>query len=160
MMSIPVQCTYEIHENPPAAAAQCGINGLSKNMGTVSDVLAEDMSMLCVDSPLHRQEDVKPEEKVATLLTLDSSPGRDDHLGRDRTRVGVGKHSFFTMACYVAFIFLLFFIMDPHGMAILPGLQQHTHNINQPHYNTVDTRVSNSPGLRVLNKFCVEGKSR
>lgn len=102
MMSIPVQCTHEIHENPPAAAAQCAVNGLSKNMGTVSDLLAEDMSMLCVDSPLHRQEGVKLEEKVAPLFTvdpLDSSPGRADHLGRDRTRVGVGKHSFFTMAC-------------------------------------------------------------
>lgn len=105
MMSIPVQCTHgipaHVHENPRAraaaaaaahdAAARCGFNELSKNMGAVSDLLVEDMSVLCVDSPLHREEEgVKLEQKVAPLLTLDpldSSPGRADHLGRDRTRM-------------------------------------------------------------------------
>ncbi|XP_040014899.1 uncharacterized protein zgc:113184 isoform X3 [Xiphias gladius] len=116
MMSIPVQCTQEIpayfHEKPrplTAAAhnleAQCDFNRYSRNMGIFSDALVEDMSKLCVDLPLQRKGDGKLEQKVAPLLTLDSSrrrgassnesknPGQADHPSRDRTlhtaRVGV-----------------------------------------------------------------------
>ncbi|XP_040014898.1 uncharacterized protein zgc:113184 isoform X2 [Xiphias gladius] len=108
MMSIPVQCTQEIpayfHEKPrplTAAAhnleAQCDFNRYSRNMGIFSDALVEDMSKLCVDLPLQRKGDGKLEQKVAPLLTLDSSrrrgassnesknPGQADHPSRDRT---------------------------------------------------------------------------
>ncbi|XP_022600599.1 uncharacterized protein LOC111221498 [Seriola dumerili] len=108
MMSIPIQCTHEIpvyvHVKPQpltAAAhnpdAQCGVHHLSRNVGTFSDLLAEDMSKLCVDLPLQRKEEGKLEQKVAPLLTLDCSkwqgasssgskhPGQADHPGRDRT---------------------------------------------------------------------------
>ncbi|KAM8756788.1 uncharacterized protein AB9X84_009875 isoform 1-T9 [Acanthopagrus schlegelii] len=85
MMSIPVQCTQEIPacllENPQpltatahSAAAQCCVfDRLSRNVGTFSDLLAEDMSKLCMEGP-HRTK-VKQEsgQSVAPLLTVDSS---------------------------------------------------------------------------------------
>lgn len=92
MMSIAVQCTHEIpaypHEKPKPLtaatqnpAAQCGTNRLSRNVGTFSDLLAQDMSKLCVD-----MTSAKAEQTETFLLTLDSSesknPGKD-HLGRD-----------------------------------------------------------------------------
>lgn len=94
MMSIAVQCTHEIpvypHEKPEPLtaatqnpAAQGGIDRLPRNVGTFSDLLAEDMSKLCVD-----MTSVKAEQKQMFLLTLDSSsesknPGKN-HPGRDR----------------------------------------------------------------------------
>ncbi|XP_030276019.1 uncharacterized protein LOC115583378 isoform X2 [Sparus aurata] len=63
MMSIPVQCTQEIPacllEYPQPltatahnAAAQCCVaDRLSRNVGTFSDLLAEDMSKLCMEGP-------------------------------------------------------------------------------------------------------------
>ncbi|XP_044034420.1 uncharacterized protein zgc:113184 [Siniperca chuatsi] len=82
MMSIPVQCTQEIpvylHEKPQPLtatahnrAAQCG--SLSRNVGTFSDLLTEDMSKLCVEEPRQRKEDGKLEQKVSPLLSLDPS---------------------------------------------------------------------------------------
>ncbi|GAA6215635.1 uncharacterized protein LOC108898926 [Lates japonicus] len=106
MMSIPVQCTQEIpvyfREKPQPLtqnpAAQCGADCLSSNVGTFSDLLAEDMSRLCVDAPHRKKEDGRLEQNVAPLLTLDSSrwqgassnelknPGPADHPSRERTR--------------------------------------------------------------------------
>ncbi|XP_018554577.1 uncharacterized protein zgc:113184 [Lates calcarifer] len=106
MMSIPVQCTQEIpvyfREKPQPLtqnpAAQCGIDCLSSNVGTFSDLLAEDMSRLCMNAPHRRKGDGELELNVAPLLTLDSSrwqgassnelknPGPADHPGRERTR--------------------------------------------------------------------------
>ncbi|KAI3370223.1 hypothetical protein L3Q82_025012 [Scortum barcoo] len=108
MMSIPIQCTQKIpaylHEKPqPLTArghnseAQCGISRLSRNAGTFSDLIAEDMSKLCVDVPCQRKEDGNLEQKVAPLKSLDplrwqgassnvsKNPGRADHLSGDRT---------------------------------------------------------------------------
>ncbi|XP_073324538.1 uncharacterized protein [Pagrus major] len=85
MMSIPVQCTQEIPacllENPQPltatahnAAAQCGVaDHLSKNVGTFSDLLAKDMSKLCMEGPRRikvNQELVQP--TFAPLLSMDS----------------------------------------------------------------------------------------
>lgn len=94
MMSIAVQCTHEIpaypHEKPQPLtaatqnpAAQCGIDHLSRNVGTFSDLLAEDMSKLCVD-----MTSVKAKQTETLLLTVDSSsesrnPGKN-HPGGDR----------------------------------------------------------------------------
>ncbi len=116
MISIPVQCTQEIpaclHEKSQPltatahnSAAQCGIGRLSRNVGTFSDLLAEDMSRLYVDVPCQRKEDGNLEQTVAPLKSLDPSrlqgasssvsknPGRAGHLSGDRTmhtvRVGV-----------------------------------------------------------------------
>lgn len=116
MMSIPVQCTQEIpvyfHEKPQPmtatahnSAAQCGLSGLPRNVGAFSDLLAEDMSKLCVGVSCQRKEDVNLEQKVTPLKNLDPSrwqgasssvsknPGQADHLCGDRTmhtvRVGV-----------------------------------------------------------------------
>ncbi|XP_070759239.1 uncharacterized protein [Enoplosus armatus] len=106
MMSIPIQCSQEIpaylHEKPKPLtatahnpAAPCGC--LSRNVGTVSDLLAEDMSKLCVEMPRQRKEARKLEQKVAPLLSLDSlrwqgtsssaskSLSQADHPGGDRT---------------------------------------------------------------------------
>ncbi|XP_070699872.1 uncharacterized protein [Pempheris klunzingeri] len=80
MTSIPVQCTHEIpvylHESPlllEATGTQRGGNCLCGNAGTFSDLLAEDMSRLCVDVPRQRKEDGTLEQKVAPLLGMDSS---------------------------------------------------------------------------------------
>lgn len=109
MMSIPVQCTQEIpvyfHEKPqPLAAAahnpaaQCGIDCLTRNVGTFSNLLAEDMAKLSVDMPHQRKEDGMLAQKAAPLLSLDSlrlpgassneskTPSQADRFGRDRTR--------------------------------------------------------------------------
>lgn len=83
MMSIPVQCTQEIpeypHEKPQPLtatalnpAAKCGVDWLSRNVGTFSDVLAEDMSKLCVDGPHQKKQDQELAQNVAPLLSLDS----------------------------------------------------------------------------------------
>lgn len=115
-MSIPVQCTQEIpvyfNEKPqplaaaaPSPSAQCGIDHLTRNMGTFSNLLAEDMAKLSVDMPHQRKKDGMSEQKAASPLSLDSlgwqgassneskTPGQADHPGRDRTlhilRVGV-----------------------------------------------------------------------
>ncbi|XP_071351465.1 uncharacterized protein [Trachinotus anak] len=108
MMSIPVQCSQEIpvyfHEKPQprtAAAhnleAQCGVDHLSRNVGTFTDLLAEDMSKLCMDLRLQSKEDGKLQQRVAPMLTPDSSrwqgasscesknPAQADHPVRERT---------------------------------------------------------------------------
>ncbi|XP_035518372.1 uncharacterized protein zgc:113184 [Morone saxatilis] len=76
-------------------AAQHGVDRLSRNVETFSDVLADDMSKLCVDVPRQRNEDGELEQKVAPLLSMDSSKWRGasssvsknvgaDHLNGDR----------------------------------------------------------------------------
>lgn len=115
MMSIPVQCTQELptslNVRPPQltftvrnTAPQRGVDRLSPNVGTFSNLLAEDMSKLCVDVPRHEMEDGPLEQMVAPLLSLDfmgwqgasssvsNHPGNTDHQSRDRTKhtVGVG----------------------------------------------------------------------
>lgn len=82
-MSIPVQCTQEIpaylHEQPQPLtaetqnpAAQSGIDRLSRNVGTVSDFLSEDMSKLCVNKPRQRAQDAKVEQRAPFLAAVDS----------------------------------------------------------------------------------------
>ncbi|XP_042352999.1 uncharacterized protein zgc:113184 isoform X2 [Plectropomus leopardus] len=80
MTSISIQCTQEIpvslHEEPQPLTAtalnpQCGINRLSRNVGTFSDLLAEDMSKLCVEGARQRKEDGAVEQTVVPLLSLD-----------------------------------------------------------------------------------------
>ncbi|XP_035004346.1 uncharacterized protein zgc:113184 [Hippoglossus stenolepis] len=103
MMSIPFQCSQAIpvripeKPQPMTVAPQCCNHQVSRNVYSFSDLLAEDMSKLCMDLPLRREEDGKLEPKVAPLSTLDSSrwhgaltsdsnnPGQADHRGRDRT---------------------------------------------------------------------------
>lgn len=107
MMSIPVQCTQEtptyLHEKPHLTAtvanpaAKCGVDCPSRNVGTFSDVLAEDMSTLRVDGPRQKKENQELAQHVAPLLSLDSLkwPGpssgvsknqlQADPLNRDRT---------------------------------------------------------------------------
>lgn len=70
LMSIPVQCTQQIpvypHEKPKTAhnpAAQCGVDPLSRNVGTFSDLLTEDMSKLCMNVAYQRKDDGKVEQK-------------------------------------------------------------------------------------------------
>ncbi|AWP03041.1 Hypothetical protein SMAX5B_014369 [Scophthalmus maximus] len=106
MMSISVQCSQEIpvyfHENPQPLTAAANN---PTNVGTLSDLLAGDMSKLCMDFPLRRKEEWKLEQKVAPLSSLESSrwqgassnesknPVQADRPGRDGTlhtaRVGV-----------------------------------------------------------------------
>lgn len=80
-MSIPVQCTPEIPtyvlEKPlPLAAtahnpvAQCGVQSSSKNVGTFSDLLAQDMFKLCVDG--HGKDDRKSHPNPSSLLAQDA----------------------------------------------------------------------------------------
>lgn len=108
MMSIPVQCTQEIpvyfHGEPQRLAAaahnpaaQCGIDCLTRNVGTFSDLLAEDMAKLSVHMPHQRKDDGMLAQKVAPLSSLDSlrltvassseakTPRQADHVGRDRS---------------------------------------------------------------------------
>ncbi|XP_008318313.1 uncharacterized protein LOC103386019 [Cynoglossus semilaevis] len=78
LTSIPVQCTQELpvyfHKKPqPLSAAshnseaQCHLNGFCQKAGTVSDVLAEDMSKLSMDWPQWREECKKLEQWRAPL---------------------------------------------------------------------------------------------
>ncbi|KAM7401930.1 hypothetical protein PAMP_017207 [Pampus punctatissimus] len=80
-MSIPVQCTQEIpvflHEEATKAhkpAAKCDVDPLPRNAGNFSDLLAEDMSKLCMNVAHQRKDDGKIEQKH--LLTLDLSNAR------------------------------------------------------------------------------------
>lgn len=84
MMSIPIQCTQEItaclHETPQPLTvtahnptAQSGVDRVSRNVGTFSDLLAEDMSKLCVDGPCQRKENQELVQNVAPLLSMDLS---------------------------------------------------------------------------------------
>lgn len=79
MMSISVQCTQTIPEDlqekpePQLATAhkpatQCGVDGLSRNVGKFSDLLALDMSKLRLDGACQRNENLELEP----LLSLDS----------------------------------------------------------------------------------------
>ncbi|CAK6955754.1 uncharacterized protein zgc:113184 [Scomber scombrus] len=102
LTSIPVQCTQEIllhpHEKPVTAhnpAAQCGVDPLSRNAAIFSDLLAEDMSKLCMNATHQRKDGGKVEQKH--LLTLDSSnprqtrrPGGNSTLHPARVPVTVG----------------------------------------------------------------------
>lgn len=141
-MSIPVQCTQEIpvyfREKPQPLtqnpAAQCGIDCLSSNMGTFSDLLAEDMSRLCMNAPHRRKGDGELELNVAPLLTLDSSrwqgassnelknPGPADHPGRERTRhtvrVGVFSRNK-SQPVATGFPNLSIFYVSPHKLPVL-----------------------------------------
>ncbi|KAM7005811.1 uncharacterized protein LKV04_002477 [Tautogolabrus adspersus] len=108
MMSIPIQCSQEIpvclHEKPQQhavtahnSAAQCYINEPSRNVETFSNLLAKDMSKLCLDLPPQRKEDGNFEQPVTPLLSEDSSRwqrasssfstklGQTDGFGGDRT---------------------------------------------------------------------------
>ncbi|KAE8298740.1 hypothetical protein D5F01_LYC03244 [Larimichthys crocea] len=116
LMSIPVQCTQELPkyllEKPQlltatahGPAAQCGADHLRRNVGTFSDLLAEDMSKLCVDGPHRRKGNREMVQNIKPLLSLDSlkwqgAPSsvsknvlQADHHSRDRTmytaRVGI-----------------------------------------------------------------------
>ncbi|XP_040059949.2 uncharacterized protein LOC120835254 [Gasterosteus aculeatus] len=82
LKSIPIHCTQEIpvslHKRPHSLtaitrnrAAQLGGDDLSSNMGTFSDLLAEDMSKLGVGVPRHGEEDGTLEQMVAPLLSWD-----------------------------------------------------------------------------------------
>lgn len=83
MMSVPVQFTHEIPpyllEKPQILmsgtkipAAQCGIDCHSRNVKSFPDLLADDMSKLCVDMPSQRKEAVEAQNKSPLLLPLDS----------------------------------------------------------------------------------------
>lgn len=96
MMSIPVQCTSEIpvhlQEEPQPLTttqnpeAQCGHDRLSRNVGTFSDLLAEDMSKLCVGMPRQRREDVKVDTSRCHGASYNESKNSDqNHPGGDRT---------------------------------------------------------------------------
>lgn len=113
MMSIPVQCSQDLpvflHVRPPQRtatlrnpAAQRAVDRLSPNVGTFSDLLAEDMTKLCVDVPRQGKEDGTLEQMVAPLLSWDfmgrqgasssvsNHLGHADHHSRDRTKHTVG----------------------------------------------------------------------
>ncbi|XP_029906805.1 uncharacterized protein LOC115358857 isoform X2 [Myripristis murdjan] len=82
MVSIPVQCSQDgparLLEDPGPlvstaqnATAQHGIDHLSRGAAPFSDLLAEDMSKLCVDEPCQRKEDRKTEHKEPPVFALD-----------------------------------------------------------------------------------------
>lgn len=88
VLSTQVQSTQEtpvcLHEKPqqstitaPSPAAHCGTDGPhgpNVHVGTFSDLLAEDMSKLCVDLSLQKKEDRNLDQNIAPLLSVDS-PG-------------------------------------------------------------------------------------
>lgn len=106
-LSTPAQSTQEmllcLNEKPQQStsahrpAVHCGIDGPRGNAGTSSDHLCEDMSKLFVDLPLQRKEDTSMEQKIAPLLSADSSGwqgppssvpktlGQAVHFGEDKT---------------------------------------------------------------------------
>ncbi|XP_063766322.1 uncharacterized protein zgc:113184 isoform X2 [Eleginops maclovinus] len=112
LMSIPIQCTQEIPAyfnkkcqtstscNP---VGHCGVVGLTKDLGTFYDVLAEDISKLNVDVPHQTGKAAgKSVQLVAPLSSLDiprlqeASPhvsndlGHTGHRSGDRTMHTVG----------------------------------------------------------------------
>lgn len=111
-MSIAVQCAQHIPEylqdkpEPPSGtahgpAALCGVKGLPGNVGTFSDLLAMDMSKLCVGGARQLKENQDFEQNVAPLRSLDFVNSQEvtgnlsqaGHLNEGRTarvvRVGV-----------------------------------------------------------------------
>lgn len=114
MMSIPIQCTQELpvylRETPQPLtaaarnpAAQRDVDRLPRNMGTFYNLLAEDISKLCVDVPRQGKEDRKTlEQMAAPLLSLDvmrwqgassnvsNNPVGADHRSGNRTMHTVG----------------------------------------------------------------------
>lgn len=110
-MSLPVQCTQEIlvnlHDGPqpptataPKPAAKCCVDCPSRNVGTFSDLLAEDMSKLCMEVPRQRKEDGTTEHMVAPLISQDikwqgvsnvlNNPKQADSRSGDRTMHTMG----------------------------------------------------------------------
>lgn len=103
-MSIPVQYTQEIpvyfHEKRQTSkscnpGAHCGVVGLSKNVGTFYDVLAEDISKLNVDVPHQTgKADGKSEQMVAPLSSFDiprlqgACPHVSNDAGHTDNRIG------------------------------------------------------------------------
>lgn len=106
MTSIPVQCTQEIpaylHEKPQqltmahSPAAKRADDWLPRDVGASSNLLAEDMSKLCVEGPCQRKENEELAQNIAPLLSLESSRWQGasssasknlgaDHLCGDRT---------------------------------------------------------------------------
>lgn len=84
MVSIPVQCSQKSpvhlreHPQPPTGTthdsrAQGGFDLLSRNAGTFSDLLAEDMSKLGVNVRCQRKEDRKMEHKAPPVSAAVSS---------------------------------------------------------------------------------------
>ncbi|XP_047203989.1 uncharacterized protein zgc:113184 [Girardinichthys multiradiatus] len=84
LISIPVQCSYEIpaclYEKPqpltskgPDPAQPCGADHSSRNVGCASGILAEGMSKLSVDMPCQRKQDAKMEMLNPFMFNLESS---------------------------------------------------------------------------------------
>uniref|UniRef100_A0AAX7URX8 TRAF family member-associated NFKB activator n=1 Tax=Astatotilapia calliptera TaxID=8154 RepID=A0AAX7URX8_ASTCA len=57
---------------PNGELTQCGADYHSRNTKSFPDLLADDMTKLCVDVPSQRKESVKAENKFPLLLPLDS----------------------------------------------------------------------------------------
>lgn len=110
-MSTPVQCTQKIPTEKPAPqsatttlgpAVQCEIGGLSRNVGTFSDLLALDMSKLHMDGACQRDENIDLAQNIAPLISQDflrwegTHPKvsknllQADHLRGDRPMLTVG----------------------------------------------------------------------
>ncbi|KAM4588726.1 uncharacterized protein PAE49_003145 isoform 1-T3 [Odontesthes bonariensis] len=89
MISIPVQCTHEIpvrlyeKPRPLTAAAVCGVDHPSRNVGTPG--LDEDLLKLSVDVPYQRKLDVNAEKRNPFMLTLDSSRCHGDSSSNFKT---------------------------------------------------------------------------
>ncbi|XP_062420031.1 uncharacterized protein zgc:113184 isoform X2 [Pungitius pungitius] len=101
---LPIHCTQQmaasLHERPHALTATPRTR--AAQFGTFSDLLAEDMSKLCVGVPRHGKEDGTLEEMVAPLLSWDftrwpgasssvtNHPGRAVDHKKHRTKHTVG----------------------------------------------------------------------
>lgn len=108
MMSTPVQCAQlipgHLQEKPEpqsATAHNPAAHSLSRNVVTFSDLLAVDMSKLCVDGACQRNENRELTQNVGPLLSLGSLRWEGasskvsknllqaDHLSGDRTMITV-----------------------------------------------------------------------
>lgn len=90
MVSIPVQCTYEapvcLHTTPaPLTRAPCDADRPSRDVGTASRILAEDMSKLSMDEPFLKKQHLKGEKMDPFMLTLDSSKRHKGSSSKLRT---------------------------------------------------------------------------
>ncbi|CAN9512304.1 unnamed protein product [Ophioblennius macclurei] len=95
LMSIPVQCSVTMpvypHEVPQSVASNtqnpaehCGIDGISKTVGIFSDLLAEDMSKLNMDSPCQRKKGMKADPKSPFFFTLDTLKSHESFCGESK----------------------------------------------------------------------------